>query len=199
MKRIQQVLGLLICCICLGRHARFEPRGRYHRSIVTVSDDYARTKNPDGSFQGETYAFGEGGHLSGSTHDDTIDKMRFCRCGPHDRETAGRSKNYVAAKDPNQTKLMIAGLLLGHGWRRPKTPIYSRHVSGHDPEERLRFSAQRDRADFLKTLSCFAAGPVLWASLEPDYGLRTADHRSSFESGGSVLLMKSATTVHLLY
>jgi len=42
-----------------------------------VSDDYIRTKQPDGSFQPETYAFGPGGYWSGGSSDKTIDNVKF--------------------------------------------------------------------------------------------------------------------------
>lgn len=71
-----------------------------------VSGDYKRTKLPDGLFQPELYAFGEGGYWGGEISDSTIDKIKFADvakviAGP----LAGQS--YLPAKDPKTTKLLI--------------------------------------------------------------------------------------------
>ena len=42
-----------------------------------TSDDYVRVKLADGTFQTETYTFGNGGRLPGPSRDDTIDKLTF--------------------------------------------------------------------------------------------------------------------------
>ena len=71
-----------------------------------VSDEYVRTKLPDGGFEAETYAFGEGGQWSGPTNDDTIDKLRFIDVA-HAIAFPLAAQNYLPAKDPKQTKLLI--------------------------------------------------------------------------------------------
>jgi len=64
-----------------------------------VSDDYIRTKLPDGTFQAEAYAFGEGGYYRAPISDETIDMLSFM--------------------DIART---IAGPLKGRASRRPRTP-----------------------------------------------------------------------------
>src|SRR5947207_14782455 len=46
-----------------------------------VSPDYVRAKLPNGSFEPETYAFGEGGYWAGGLDDKTIDKIAFKEVG----------------------------------------------------------------------------------------------------------------------
>ena len=70
----------------------------------TVSDDYVRVRHADGSFQAETYSFGEGGHLPGSASE----KLTFMDVA---RVIAGplAKINYLpaAGKDPEKTELLI--------------------------------------------------------------------------------------------
>lgn len=70
-----------------------------------ASPDYVRTKRADGSYQPETYAFGPGGFWGGMP-DDSIDKLKFIDVA---RTIAGplAAQNYLPAKDPNKTKLLI--------------------------------------------------------------------------------------------
>ncbi len=67
---------------------------------------YVRAKLPDGSPQPETYAFGNGGRISGPIVDDTIDKLDFKDVA---QIIAGplAERKYVAASDPNKTTLLI--------------------------------------------------------------------------------------------
>jgi hypothetical protein len=71
-----------------------------------VSSDYVRTKLPDGSFQPESYAFGEGGNWGGEISDATIDKLHFIDVA---RTIAAplEGQRYLPSKDPNRTKLLI--------------------------------------------------------------------------------------------
>ena len=72
----------------------------------TVSADYIRARLPDGSFQPEAYAFGRGGYYRGWLSDATIDHLRF----PDVARTIAAplaNQNYLPAKDPDQTKLLI--------------------------------------------------------------------------------------------
>jgi hypothetical protein len=72
----------------------------------TVSADYIRARLPDGSFQPEAYAFGRGGCDGGWLSDPTIDRVHFLDVA---RTIAAplASQNYLPAKDPNQTTLLI--------------------------------------------------------------------------------------------
>ena len=71
-----------------------------------VSKDYVRTKLPNGSFQPETYAFGEGGKWSGEISDATFDKLSFMEVA---RIIAGplAVQRYIPASDPAKTRLLI--------------------------------------------------------------------------------------------
>jgi len=71
-----------------------------------VSSDYVRTHLPDGKFKPESYVFGPGGKWGGEIKDDSADKLKFIDvahviAGP----LAGR--NYLPAKDPGTTQLLI--------------------------------------------------------------------------------------------
>jgi hypothetical protein len=72
----------------------------------TASKDYVRVKLSDGSFQAEDYSFGNGGRWSGPSSDETIDKLGFMDVA---RVIALplAGQNYLPAKDPNKTKLLI--------------------------------------------------------------------------------------------
>jgi hypothetical protein len=71
-----------------------------------VSDDYVRTKLPNGSYPTEYYSFGQGGHWGGEISDASIDNQRFLDVA---HAVAGplADKNYLPAKDPKNTKLLI--------------------------------------------------------------------------------------------
>lgn len=71
-----------------------------------VSDGYVRTKLADGSFKPETYAFGKGGFLSGSTRDVTIDKLGFMNIA-HVVAFPLAEQNYVPSKNPKTTNLLV--------------------------------------------------------------------------------------------
>lgn len=73
-----------------------------------VSDDYVRAKHSDGSFQAETYSFGDGGHMAGTTTDDSMDRLTFMDVARDVAVPLARS-NFVPATDrnPEKTKLLI--------------------------------------------------------------------------------------------
>lgn len=74
----------------------------------TVSEGYSRVRLANGSYQPETYTFGEGGHLGGLTDDLTIDKLTFMDVVRVIAEPLAK-KNYVPVEDrnPENTKLLI--------------------------------------------------------------------------------------------
>jgi len=71
-----------------------------------ASKDYVRVKLSDGSYQAEYYAFGKGGKWGGEISDSSMDRLHF-----EDvlRVIAGplSEQNYLPARDPNNTKLII--------------------------------------------------------------------------------------------
>jgi hypothetical protein len=71
-----------------------------------VTKDYVRLKSPDGSFQPESYAFGEGGSWGGEMNDATIDKLRFKDVARMIAQPLARQR-YLPAREPNKTKLLI--------------------------------------------------------------------------------------------
>ncbi len=71
-----------------------------------VSDDYIRTTLPSGTFESETYAFGEGGNWRGTMKDASIDNLKFIDIARTISQPLGE-KNFIPAKDPAKTKLLI--------------------------------------------------------------------------------------------
>jgi len=71
-----------------------------------VSDDYIRVRLPDGSFQPENYAFGEGGRWAGEISDKTIDTLHFIDVA-RVIAPALTGQKYLSARDPAKTRLLI--------------------------------------------------------------------------------------------
>ncbi|MFA5056795.1 MAG: hypothetical protein WC485_01665 [Opitutaceae bacterium] len=71
-----------------------------------VANGYARTKQPDGSFKPETYAFGKGSYASGLMRDRSIDNYPFMNLA---RVLASflAPRRYVPASSPEQTDLLL--------------------------------------------------------------------------------------------
>jgi hypothetical protein len=71
-----------------------------------ASVDYVRPQLPNGSFQAETFAFGNGGVWGGTAKDATIDRMDFMQVA---RTIAVplASQGYVSSRDPKATKLLV--------------------------------------------------------------------------------------------
>jgi hypothetical protein len=71
-----------------------------------VSSDYVRVRLPDGKFKPEFYVFGPGGKWGGEIKDASADKLQFIDVA---RVIAGplAGRNYLPAKDPAGTKLLI--------------------------------------------------------------------------------------------
>jgi hypothetical protein len=81
-----------------------------NNKITSVSSrssaDYSRSRFIDGSFQSETYAFGEGGSYRAPINDSTIDNVRFMDMA---RTLAGplALQGYLPTKDPGKANLLI--------------------------------------------------------------------------------------------
>jgi hypothetical protein len=71
-----------------------------------ASKDYVRARLPNGAYQQESYAFGDGGFDNGSIKDVSIDSLRFNDIA-HVIAKPLANENYVPARDPNATKLLI--------------------------------------------------------------------------------------------
>ena len=72
------------------------------------ADDYHRERLPDGSFRPETYTFGDGGKMQGSTSDPSIDKLTFLDVAKVIAPSLEAQKYVpVPDRDPDKTKLLI--------------------------------------------------------------------------------------------
>jgi len=67
---------------------------------------YARGRLPDGSFEPETYAFGNGGQWDIAMADKSVDDLRFEDIA-RTLSVSLASQNYVQARDPAKTRLLI--------------------------------------------------------------------------------------------
>ena len=141
----------LLCCgapLVITPSARASAVGDITAVCSRVSDDYIRAKLPNGSFEVETYAFGEGGLWGGPMSDPSIDNLKFIDVA---RTVAVplAGQNYQPARDPNTTRLLIMvywGTTAGTV-ESPKTIDPK-----HDPEEMMMFREQLDRDDFQNAL-----------------------------------------------
>jgi hypothetical protein len=84
-----------------------------------TSGDYLRGRLADGSFQPESYAFGEGGRWAAAESDATVDRLKFIDVA---RAIASplEYQHYVPTNDPKTTKLLILVY-----WGRTGTPARS--------------------------------------------------------------------------
>jgi len=109
LQNLWRVRGLATCCLLVIACAPMRGAGGVDGITAVssrVSKDYIRVKLPDGSFKPESYAFGDGGNWGGNLSDVTIDKLHFIDVA---RVIAVplASRQYVPARDPGGTKLLI--------------------------------------------------------------------------------------------
>jgi hypothetical protein len=90
----------------ISRPVHASPDNEFTTVSASASEGYVRGKNPDGSFQAESYAFGEGGFRSSGMHDGTIDSLSF-RSIAETLAVPLAQENYLPSHDPNETKLLI--------------------------------------------------------------------------------------------
>lgn len=71
-----------------------------------VFNDYQRVKLPNGTFQPETFTFGDGGRYDAAIADPEFDKVTFLQVA---RELIGplAERGYVQSADPQNTQLLI--------------------------------------------------------------------------------------------
>jgi hypothetical protein len=116
-----------------------------------ASRDYVRTKETDGAFVPESYAFANGGYWSGPMFDPTIDRMDFMDIA---RTIAVplANQNYIPTADPKTTRLLLVvywGTTLAPEHASDST-AYSmaqkkaevEHQSNQDLQDALRASGQ---------------------------------------------------------
>ncbi len=97
--------------------ARAEEAPEISAVSARTSKDYVRAKQADGSYPQETYAFGRGGIWGAALHDPSMEKLDFMQVA---RTIAVplAAQNYVPARDPQQTNLLIMvywGMTTGTG------------------------------------------------------------------------------------
>jgi len=106
-------LRLMAAAAALAAFLAARVQVRAEDTVVTAisaqaADDYVRVKLADGSYQKETYTFGNGGRMVGSTSDASIDKLTFMGVA---KVIAGplEAQHYVTQedRDPDLTKLLI--------------------------------------------------------------------------------------------
>jgi hypothetical protein len=71
-----------------------------------ASADYVRAKQADGSYQAETYAFGNGGYWSGPLSDKSMDNEGFLKIA-HVIAGPMADQAYLPTKDPKTTRLLV--------------------------------------------------------------------------------------------
>jgi hypothetical protein len=71
-----------------------------------VSEDYARSKLPDGSYATESYAFGKGGYYGSSSSDATIDGESFMGIARTIAQPLA-DHNFLPTRDPKKANLLI--------------------------------------------------------------------------------------------
>lgn len=71
-----------------------------------TSADYVRARAADGSFQSETYAFGQGGYWGGPLSDSTIEKLKFTEIARDIADPLAR-QNFLPTKDAKTTRLLV--------------------------------------------------------------------------------------------
>lgn len=97
------------CAVLVGAQSPARADNEVITAVYSqVSDDYHRTKLPDGSFQAEAYTFGEGGHLAGPMRDDSVDKLSFLELAKIAAVPLADQKFIPAGEgDPNETRILI--------------------------------------------------------------------------------------------
>jgi hypothetical protein len=71
-----------------------------------VSEDYARNRLPDGTYQAENYAFGKGGYYGSSSSDATIDNESFMSIARTIAQPLA-DQNFLPTRDPMKANLLI--------------------------------------------------------------------------------------------
>lgn len=111
---IVRVLGAAaFCACCCGAVLAVPPFCSAGAGVGTTtavfsetSDDYVRSKLPDGSFQGEAYGFGRGGFYGSPSRDETIEGESFMDIARVIARPLA-DKNFVPTRDPKKARLLI--------------------------------------------------------------------------------------------
>jgi hypothetical protein len=134
--RLLRLLSLGCCAALVGG---IVARAEEVEAISSkVAKDYVRKKLPDGTFQPETYAFGQGDDWRGARVDPTIDNMTFMDVA---RILAAplAKKQYLPTADPKSTDELIM-----MSWGTTRAPELISHSA---PAQRFQEASQmHDRA-----------------------------------------------------
>lgn len=106
-RKIGRILGVLLWTVGASLLlVRSEAAEEVEAVFSMLSNGYARTKLPDGSYKPETYTLMKGGNLGGDIADPSIDRMTFEKMAPPIvRGLANR--NYIPSRDVKTLQLYI--------------------------------------------------------------------------------------------
>jgi hypothetical protein len=157
--------------------ARADGDGEVAAISSRVSSGYSRVKLADGSFQPETYTFGEGGRLAGAANDETIDKLTFMDVAKAIARPL-QKKNYVPVEDrnPEKTKLLIMVY-----WGTTNGTSDSSDSLGYQNLQRSQLSKPPPTPPPAATLGGAGAGPGPAQQARQDAAIRNASQ--SVEDG----------------
>ncbi len=106
---MKRLLRFLILALSASQALAARPATEDNEIVAVsshASDDYVRTKLPDGTWPVETYAFGEGGLYFSAHRDDSLDGVKFMNVA---RTIAVplAEQGYVPSHDPAKTRFLI--------------------------------------------------------------------------------------------
>jgi hypothetical protein len=135
---------LVLAALVLFKFAAYGCAEEVEAVSSQVSSDYVRQREPDGSLKLETFAVAKGGYWSGAIADKTIQGDSSFPMITKVIGAALARKNYLPAKDPKKTDLLIVIY-----WGTTVPPLRARGSSGYTAtqaanEELLRAKASGD-------------------------------------------------------
>jgi hypothetical protein len=147
-KRLFLMFGLGVWLV--SRTWAFEFGGANDITAVSAraSKDYVRTRQADGSYTPESYAFARGGLWQGAVSDATIDKLSFLDVA-HTIALPLASQGYIPSKDPKATKLLIMVY-----WGTTRAP---EHANESAEMQNLQIAQTGSAEDFTAAMAAVAA------------------------------------------
>jgi len=107
MKKLFPAAGLAVLGLLLATTPVLASKDSLVTAVFSnVSNGYARTKMPDGTFKRETYAISSGGYASGLARDHSIDDVKFPAIAGLVAQHLAR-QNYFLAKDSKSADLLL--------------------------------------------------------------------------------------------
>jgi hypothetical protein len=138
-----RIAGLLLplACLSLVPAVRADEEGGNVTVIsARVTPSYVRTRLPDGTYAPESYAFGDGGHWTGTVVDGSIDKVKFMDVARAIVLPLSK-QNFVPTDNPKTTKQLIMVY-----WGRTATPERFQSTSSSDLLQRASASLAAHKA-----------------------------------------------------